>query len=413
VASSWKPFGRLDFVLRILLISVLAFALEYFLRGDAFLYLNYLPRNLRAFPRVAAFLLVAFFSVTSIDGRLLDSGLPSWYTYPTFTVWLLSIEIPINWSRQWPIALALFVLLLIAGGLIPSQQMPLKPLSEDKIAEDDKKTVALDRTIPPRLLIGPVSFLRTLLTFACFGLPLIWLESLFGHGVGALIAHLGYGVLYLLWLFKVLGRFADSGRPSNWYWFPFCIAVSIASALPLWFKLINRYETLALFLLIQVPLALLESKQRSKEPTRSESRGDKYKKRHGKGARPFLVSPFAFVLRIWVIGCLWSLLIYMESGSGDEIVVWFARIGYFILGVVWMVNANGRLENAGWAHSWYPSQYFLVVSVASLMPLAVHWVNGYEALAIFALIQTPTVWLRSKPKPEEPLLETDGQVARV
>jgi hypothetical protein len=103
----------------------------------------------------------------------------------------------------------------------------------------------------------------------------------------------------------------------------------------------------------------------------------------------------------------------MESGSGDEIVVWFARIGYFILGVVWMVNANGRLENAGWAHSWYPSQYFLVVSVASLMPLAVHWVNGYEALAIFALIQTPTVWLRSKPKPEEPLLETDGQVARV
>ena len=413
MASSTKPVGRLDFVLRILLISVLAFALEHLLRGDVLLYLNYLPHNLRAFPRVAVFLLVAFFSVNAIDGRLLDSGLPRWYTYPTFAVWLLSIELPNIWSREWPVALALFVLLLIAGGFIPSQQVPLKPTSEGKIADDDTKTVAPDRTIPPRLLIGPVGFLRTLLTFACFGLPLIWLESLFGHGVGALIAHLGYGILYLVWSFKVLGRFADSGHPSNWYWFPFCIAVSIASALPLWFKLINRYETLALFLLIQVPLALLESKPRPKEPARSESRGDKYKKRHGKGAKPLLVSPFAFLLRIWVVGCLWSLLIYMESGSGDEIVVWFARIGYFILGVAWMVNANGRLEDAGWAHSWYPSQYFLVVSVASLMPLAVHWVNGYEALAIFALIQTSTVWLRSKPKPEEPSLESDERLAQV
>ena len=62
---------------------------------------------------------------------------------------------------------------------------------------------------------------------------------------------------------------------------------------------------------------------------------------------------------------------------------------------------------------WATRQYFLVVSVASLMPLAVHWVNGYGALAIFVLIQTPIALLLSKPRPDDPLLEGDEQVAQV
>lgn len=414
MASSRKPVGRLDFVLRMLLISAPTFALEHFLRRDTFLSLNYLPHYLRSLPQVAVFCLVAMYSVKAIDGRLLDAGAKPWYAYPAFAVWFLSIELPIIWTREWPIGLALFVLLLIAGCFLPGKPVSVKLAPVDKIAGDDDKAFASDKKIPTRLLIGPVGFLRSLLTFACVALPLIWLENLFGRGIGALPAHLGYGVLYFVWVFKVFGRFADSGRSSNWYWFPFCIAVSIASALPLWLKLINRYETLALFLLIQVPLSLLPSKPRPQAPDRPESLGDKYKKRHAKqgaGAEPFLVGTFAFMLRLLVIVCLWAVLVYMESGSHDEVVVWVARCGYFILGVAWMVNANGRLQDAGWAHSWYPSQYFLVVSVASLMPLAVHWVNGYEALTIFALIQTPTALLRSKPKPEVPLLESDGQIA--
>jgi hypothetical protein len=47
------------------------------------------------------------------------------------------------------------------------------------------------------------------------------------------------------------------------------------------------------------------------------------------------------------------------------------------------------------------------------MLLAVHWVNGYETFALFALVQIPTVFLKSKPKLEEPLLKDDEQVAQV
>jgi hypothetical protein len=116
-----------------------------------------------------------------------------------------------------------------------------------------------------------------------------------------------------------------------------------------------------------------------------------------------LCEPFEFLRILSVIAFIWIPLIYMDSTSGDGIGSWIARIGYSILVFFWMTFAHGRFEDAGMAHSGYVPQYFLIVSVASMMPFAVHWVNGYGALVIFVLIQIPTVFMRSKPKPEEPI----------
>ena len=402
-----KPAGRLGFVLRILPVTALGFAFEFLLRSAPLSDLSARFHYLSVLLQATVFCLVGGYSANAINRRLLDSGLPRWQRYPAYAIWLLSTSLPFIWAREWPIALALFLLLLITGGVVPSKQVPI-PL--DKIPEDDGKARASQRSIPARLLISPVGFLRSLLTFACISLPLLWLESAFGRGIGPLIAHLGYGILYLVWVFKVLGRFADSGRSSNWFWFPFCITVTIASAVPAWFKLINHYETLAVFLLIQIPLVFLPSKPRPKEPAHPASAGEKYRERvarRQKGAMPLVVEPFAFLRRLLVIACLCALLILM-SASGGPTLVWIARCGYFILPFTWIMNATGRLQDAGLAHSWYPSQYCLAVSVASLMPLAVRWVNAYEALAIFAIVQIPTVFLKSKPKPEEPLPESTG-----
>lgn len=416
MASSTKLVGRLDFVLRILLISALAFALEHFLNWDSFQLSKFLPRGLHSVVQVVVFCLMVMYLVKTIYGRLLDAGLPRAYAYPAFAIWFLSIELPTIWTRTWPIGALLLLLLLIAGGLVPSKMASVEHVLTRKTAEGLQIVPVPSNKISSRLLVGPVGFLRTLLTFACIWFPLILLEKSSGRGIGLPIAHLGFGIVYLVWLLKVLGRFADSGRSSNWYWFPFCIAASAVSMVPLWYKLINEYEALALFLLIQVPLALLPSERRPEEQSLPQKVLTGYRKdleQKAKSVEPLLVGALAFLLRLMVIASLGALLIYMESGSSDEIVVWFARIGFFILGVAWMVNANGRLQDAGWAHSWYPSQYFLVVSVVSLMLLAVHWVNGYETFALFALVQIPTVFLKSKPKLEEPLLKDDEQVAQV
>ena len=280
----------------------------------------------------------------------------------------------------------------------PDKQVSVKPMELKGHGESVGEIGSLRRSIPARLLIGPLGFLRSLLTFACISLPLIWMEGAFNRRAGTLVAHLGYAILYFIWVFKVLGRFADSGRLSNWYWFPFCIAVTVASALLVWFGLLNRYETLAVFLLLQIPLAFLASIFRPEEAVRRVSAGEKYRqsvaRRRGR-VEPLVVGASAFLQRLLVIGVLWAALIFM-SASGGRILGWIARSGYAILAFAWVMNVTGRFEDAGWAHNWYPSQYTLVISVASLMPLAVHWVNGYGALAIFFFIQIPTMFLKSK-----------------
>jgi hypothetical protein len=403
VASSTKLVRRLDFVLRVLLISALALALEHFLKRYSFQLSKYLPHGLYSIAQVIVFCLPVMYLSKTTYGRLLDAGLPRSYAYPAFAIWFISIELPTVWSRGWPVSVFLMLLLLIAGGLVPSKVPSRKHALEKKNAEGEETVSEHSSNVPPRLLVGPIGFLRTLLTFACILFPLILLEKSSGRGIGAPIAHLGYGIVYLVWLLKVLGRFADSGRPSTWYWFPYCIVASIVSVLPLWYRLFNEYEALGLFLLIQVPLALLPSKRMPEEQSPPQKVLIGYKRDvelKARSVQPLLVGTRVFLLRLMVITSLCALLIYIESESSDEIVLWFERIGYFVLGVAWMVNANGRLQDAGWAHTWYPSQYFLVVSVASLMPLAVHWVNGYGALAIFVLIQIPILFLPSKPARE-------------
>jgi hypothetical protein len=180
--------------------------------------------------------------------------------------------------------------------------------------------------------------------------------------------------------------------------------VTFASLLPLWWRVINRYEALALFLVIQTPLALLYSKNPHKKTIRKNRRIDEYRKRVAQrwgNPKPAITGPFAFLLRVLVIAALWALFLFWENTSGDPIVRWLARSLYFILASAWIMNVSGRANDAGLAEGWYGSQYALVVCVASFMPLAFHWVDAYGALAIFVLIQIPTMFLRSKPVSEE------------
>jgi hypothetical protein len=246
-----------------------------------------------------------------------------------------------------------------------------------------------------------------LFTFACIGIPLIWVAGSVSQPVGPVTADFGFGILYFVWLIKVLGRLADSGHASNWYWGPFCIGVTAVSFLPFQHHLLSWYEALGLFLFIQTPLALLPSRHeadkfneerlrkiRERVRRKREERVRRWGRKEIKQPR---LRPLAFLIALLVIGCLSALLIYVGRASGGGVGIWFTRSGLI---VAWMTNVNARFNDAGLIEGWYGSQFVLAVSVASLMPLAVHWVNGYGALAIFLLLQIPTVFLRSKPASE-------------
>ncbi|MFY9853790.1 MAG: hypothetical protein WAK26_07940 [Terracidiphilus sp.] len=348
------------------------------------------------------------YTMKAIDGRLVDAGLPRWCSYPVFTVWILATSIPFISPRYWPAGIGLLLLLLVAGGLMPSQPAPAILALIDKKGEPEEGAARVLKKFPAGLLVGPVGYLYLLLTFACIWLPLVWLEDTSADQLQTLIAHLGYFIMGLVWVFTVLGRFEDSGRASDVYGVPYCIIVPVLSMLPLWRGLINGYETLALFVLIQVPLALLRSKPTAEEPVLQNNCENEASKVHAPPAKTnelTLCGPFEYLRILFVIACFSIPLIYMDDASGGSVGSWIARLGYLILGFFWLTFANGRLEDAGWTRRNSTVQFGLVVCAASLMPLAFHWVSGYGSLAIFVVIQTPTALLRSKPKPEEPLSE--------
>lgn len=445
MARLTKPVGRLEFVLSVLLITALGRVLALLLPWDVTFHLRLLPRYLYACEGVIVFGFVGIYLLKAIDGRLLDTGLSRHYRYPVFAVWIISTSIPFIWVRIWPIGLALFALPLFAGGLIPSKSVLGKSAPAEMIAEDREKVSALENDSLSRK-VSSVGFLRTLLTIGCLGFPMILLDNASGQGTGVWIARLGYFVLGTVWLTKISDRLEDAGgsphivpgfiivvgafvigmlrrlevagQSSQSYGFSSAYGMHSAFILPPWLQLINGYEMLTLFLLVQVPLAFLPSAPRSARPQDCERRSKRIATWHGKEVKPFLVGPFAFLRRLLFIVLLWVPLIFMDGASNGKTGTWIARLGYFILAYAWMMNADGRFEDAGWGFNWEGKQYALVVSVASLMPFAFHWVNGYGALAIFVLIQIPTVFLRSKLVPEEPspgdstLTESPGGVPR-
>lgn len=141
---------------------------------------------------------------------------------------------------------------------------------------------------PPLPRVSPIGFLRSLLTIGCLWLPLILLQTQPGWGAVVWIARLGYLALAVLWWVKLVGRLEDAGwwssqvaggvsllfgslaigmirhiaglQAHSYYLF---VLTHPASTLPVFLRPANGYEVLALFLLIQVPLAFVPSNPRS------------------------------------------------------------------------------------------------------------------------------------------------------
>jgi hypothetical protein len=419
--------GRANFVLRTLVVAAMAYGLEFL--AEDLLQLGSLPRYLYVLQRVAVFSLFGIFWLDPIDGRLLDAGLAHWYRYPAFMVWIVSTTLPVLLPQSFGVGPALFLLLLILGGVIPGAPAPATAAATREDAQNDEVIFESSKKAPSLPLVDQVGFLRSLLTLVCLWLPLIWLDDSSRSQLGAWFARPCYATLSVVWAVKVIGRLEDAGKAPNvrkgllviffvlsvelirrieapiltqwWQSFP---VFNNAAGFSLWLSHLNGYEKLGLFLLIQIPLACLPS---IRTPTTSfserpdASRNSELQAKTGSTNVLALCGPFEYLRILLVIGGACVPFIYMDSTSNGGAGSWIARFAYAVLVFFWLTFAHGRLKDAGLAHSEYPAQYFLVVTVAALMPLVLHWVNRFGALAIFVTIQTPTAFLKSVPVPEE------------
>lgn len=424
---SERPVGRINFVLRTLVVTAMAFAIT--LLAEELLHLDRLPRYLFVLQRIVVVSMVGMFLFRTISGRLLDAGLARWYRFPMFALWLVSTSLSVllpQWSLLGPV---LFFVLLIFGGASPGKLVPVRSSAPNQVMRDKEGFSAPSRRAPPLPMVDRIGFLRSLLTLACLWLPLIWLEDFSGNDLGVFFARLCYIILCVVWAVKLFGRLEDAGKAPSvrqgllliifalsiglmgrlefhvwtdwWQGFPI---LNKAAALSQWLTHLNGYEKLGVFLIVQVPLALLPNKPTTMRPFSEHDDALRKARQPVNTVKTnvlALCGPFEYLRILLVVAGVCVLLIYMDHASDGGVGSWIARSGYAILAFFWLTFAHGRLKDAGWAHSDYPAQYFLVVTVTSLMPLAVHWLNAYGALAIFVIIQIPTVFLKSVALPDE------------
>jgi len=427
--QSLGRLGRLSFAFRIIAITGTAFALEFL--GDALLGLAQLPHVIYVLQRVIVFGALGTILLRGVDQRLLDTGLARWYRYPFIAAWLLSVSLSTAWPSAWRIGLGLFLLVLILGCSIPGRPLPAALVATGPTVGPEPTGCAPRQQRQPTLFNTPVSFLRSLLTLACLWLPLIRLENVSVGGIGVWLARPGFCILSFVWFFILIGRLNDAGRlPRKRYGVLLTVLVLllgtpghmpgvgwpthlrdfllpsypfVAATLEAWLRHVNGYEKLAVFLVVQIPLAFWPSEPRLAAPATESVRPNKRlwgRTTNAKTSDLVICGRFEFLRILFVIVLFWIPFIYMDRASGGGIGTWIARVAYALLVFFWMNFAHGRFVDAGIAHSEYNSQYVLVVATATLMPLAVHWVNGYGALVIFAVIQAPTAFLKSKPSPE-------------
>lgn len=279
MASSTKSVGRIDFVLRILVATGLAVELNRLLPLRELVNPYYFLTRSDSFNHIAGYPLIAILALSTIVGRLRDARMSPLYLFPISLLWIFSTVAFMFKTNYWPVGLALFVFMLIAGGFLPIRPAPVligfgdkstggvgeSTLSETNAPEDEAEKDSGEEVERARTnLATPKSYLVALSVIACLWLALIYIDDVSGHGIGVWVARLGYAFLGFMWFGAAANRFKDAGLFDGRF-FLYLIVVCTASLLPLINSLTTGYESLAIFVLIQIPTVFLKSKPTPEE----------------------------------------------------------------------------------------------------------------------------------------------------
>lgn len=212
----------------------------------------------------------------------------------------------------------------------------------------------------------------------------------------------GYGVavLSVLWTRCLESRLKDAGMP-RWSFWPYFLIVFTGCLGALALKLTNSLETIALFLVFQLPALLLPARAAVAESPRHGVNGVEASEsavpRKRKPARP--VTPLGaieFAVYIVLIAGLWHVLHLLRGDVAGLEMSHAFRIGLdaasTLLCVLWIFSVRGRFEAIGLIH-WYPT-FCSVVLAGCAMPFAIRVISFQHALIVFAVLQIPAVIVR-------------------
>jgi hypothetical protein len=225
----------------------------------------------------------------------------------------------------------------------------------------------------------------------------------------------GYGLILLgvFWTRSLERRLADAGLP-RWIFWPYFLAVFTGCLGAHVLKFTNSLETLALFLLLQLPAALFPSKPAGVDTLppnallkQTFSLFAWIRNRWTRDVTP--LSAFEFAVFVLLIAGLLQVLHLLR---GDFRVTAHAEeiraaldAGSGLLGVLWVLSARGRLQALGLMR--WTLELCCIVLAVCLLPLTLRAISFPVALAIFISLQVPAVLLRIESSPEN-IPPTDG-----
>lgn len=197
-------------------------------------------------------------------------------------------------------------------------------------------------------------------------------------------------LLGVFWIRSLERRLADAGFP-RWSFWPYFLIVFTGCLAAHFLKFTNSQETLGLFLLLQLPAVLFQSKS---TPAELSPEGVKLP---AKPARP--VAPLGaleFAVFMLLIAGLWRVLHLLR---GDVAGMAHSRAwryaldaGSWLLCVPWFFSVRGRLKALG-RMSW-TMVFCAMVFFSCLLLFYFRAITFPQALVLFAALQIPAVLLR-------------------
>lgn len=375
-----KQMGRITFLLSSLLVAVAC--------GVAFRLLQAHPESRRFTYAVAAGLIfLGVFWIRSVEGRLMDAGLPRWLFWPYFLIVFASCAaahvLKILDSQQ--------TLMLFVAIQLPTVLLESNPASERR--EEMRRYPAYNKPV------GRFLFLLRLLLLAALWGALFHLQAATGWGLALLEMRLGLVLVAFFWIYNVEGRLMDAGLP-RWCSVPYCLIVPALCLVPVYLKVTEDTHplALALFVLLQIPAVFFKTAPVA-EPLPQESSPQEAvpSSAVSKPARQLdSVGAFEFATRVLILaGLLWVLHLLRGDTGFDHI----ARAldaaldaGSVFVCALWGVSVKGRLKKLERARSYL--DFCAFVLVACLLAMAFAGASFSQALVLFVVLQFPVVLMR-------------------